>query len=128
MYTLLVTLIVLVAVLMVLIVLVQESKGGGLASGFASANSVAGVRQTTNFIEKATWTLAAAMVVISVLCAYFAPNTAVEGSVIEQAATEQATTNPNNVNGFGVSQQKSEAQDAPAKDAQAPTAPAAPAE
>ena len=51
MYTLLVILIVLAALMMIGIVLIQESKGGGLASGFDSANSVAGVRQTTNFIE-----------------------------------------------------------------------------
>ena len=54
MYTLLVIFILIAAVLMIGIVLIQESKGGGLASGFSSANSVAGVRQTTNFIEKAT--------------------------------------------------------------------------
>ncbi len=94
---------------MILIVLIQESKGGGLASGFASANSVAGVRQTTNFIEKATWTLAGLMVVISIACAYFAPNAEAQGSVIENAATEQAATNPNNVQGFGATQQNADA-------------------
>lgn len=120
MYTLFVVLIVFAALLMIGIVLIQESKGGGLASGFASANSVAGVRQTTNFIEKATWGLAAAMIVISIICAYTAPNAVSEGSVIENAATEQATTNPNNVQGFGASEQK-----APAADAE--KAPAAPA-
>lgn len=114
MYTLLVILIVLVALLMIGIVLIQESKGGGLASGFSSANSVAGVRQTTQFIEKMTWILAGAMVVISVFCAYAAPTASVSGSVIENAATEQATTNPNNVQGFGVTEQK---------DAATPTAP-----
>ncbi len=118
MYTLFVILIVVAALLMIGIVLIQESKGGGLASGFASANSVAGVRQTTNFIEKATWGLAAAMIVISIICAYTAPNAVAEGSVIENAATEQATTNPNNVQGFGASEQK-----APAAEA-APAAPA----
>lgn len=110
MYTLLVILIVLAALLMIGIVLIQESKGGGLASGFASANSLAGVRQTTNFIEKATWSLAAAMVVISIACAYVAPQAAMEGSVIENAATEQAQTNPNNVQGFGANAQKEGAQ------------------
>ena len=120
MYTLFVILIVLASFCMIGIVLIQESKGGGLASAFSSANSSFGVRQTTNFIEKTTWTLAAAMVVISVICAYVAPNAASEGSVIEKAATEQSTTNPNNVQGFGA---------APAADAQAPAAtPAAPAE
>ena len=121
MYILFVILIVLASLCMIGIVLIQESKGGGLASAFSSANSSFGVRQTTNFIEKTTWTLAAAMVVISVICAYVAPSAATEGSVIEMAATEQSTTNPNNVQGFGA---------APAADAQqAPAAtPAAPAE
>lgn len=120
MYTLFVILIVLASFCMIGIVLIQESKGGGLASAFSSANSSFGVRQTTNFIEKTTWTLAAAMVIISVICAYVAPNATSEGSVIEKAATEQSTTNPNNVQGFG-------AAPAPAADAQQ-TTPAAPAE
>lgn len=126
MYTLLVILIVLAALLMIGIVLIQESKGGGLASGFASANSLAGVRQTTNFVEKATWTLAAAMVVISIACAYVAPQAATEGSVIENAATEQAQTNPNNVQGFGANAQKEGAEQAPAQKA-APAQQQAPA-
>lgn len=126
MYTLLVILIVLAALLMIGIVLIQESKGGGLASGFASANSLAGVRQTTNFVEKATWTLAAAMVVISIACAYVAPQAASEGSVIENAATEQAQTNPNNVQGFGANAQKEGAEQAPAQKA-APAQKEAPA-
>lgn len=119
MYTLFVILILIAAVLMIGIVLIQESKGGGLASGFASANSVAGVRQTTNFIEKATWTLAGAMVVISIACAYVAPQATSDGSVIEQAAVEQPQTNPNNTQGFGATQQKA---DAPA--AKTPATPA----
>jgi preprotein translocase subunit SecG len=131
MYTLLVILIVLAAVLMIGIVLIQESKGGGLASGFASANSVAGVRQTTNFIEKATWTLAGFMVVVSIACAYCVPSAVAEGSVIEKAATEQQTTNPNNIQGFGATQQKAQTPQkqnaAPAKaDQGTPAAPTAP--
>ena len=70
MYLLCVSLIVLVAVLMCLIVLIQNSKGGGLASGFASSNQIMGVRKTTYFLEKATWTLAALMVILSVAAAY----------------------------------------------------------
>ena len=121
MYTLFVILIVLASFCMIGIVLIQESKGGGLASAFSSANSSFGVRQTTNFIEKTTWTLAAAMVIISIICAYVAPNATGDGSVIEKAATEQSTTNPNNVQGFGAAPAE------PAADAQQAT-PAAPAE
>jgi len=126
MYTLFVILIVLVSILMIGIVLIQESKGGGLASGFSSANAVAGVRNTTKFIEKATWTLAAAMVVISVVCAYVAPTASVGTSVIEKAATEQATTNPNNVQGFGATEQKDGAADKAAPAASKPATDNAP--
>ena len=85
MYTLLVILIVIAALLMIGIVLIQESKGGGLASSFASYNQFGGVRKTTDIIEKATWSLAAFMVVISVACAYVAPQASNSGSVPHQS-------------------------------------------
>ena len=125
MYTLFVILIVIVAFLMIGIVLIQESKGGGLASNFSSSNQIMGVRKTTDFIEKATWGLAIAMVVFSVICAHLAPTGKTESSVIEQHATESINTNPNTLPNFGASQQK---QAAPAakggdkKDAQQPAA------
>jgi preprotein translocase subunit SecG len=53
--------IIVVCVMIVLIVLVQNSKGGGLASNFASSNQYMGVRKTADFLEKATWTLAGAL-------------------------------------------------------------------
>ena len=105
-YTLFVILIVIAAILMIGIVLIQESKGGGLASNFSSSNQIMGVRKTTDFIEKATWGLAIAMVVISVACAYVAPAAATDASVIENAATNNSSTNPNTLPNFGASQQK----------------------
>ena len=59
MYTLFVILIVIAALLMIGIVLIQESKGGGLASNYSQFNQIGGVRKTTDFIEKTTWGLAA---------------------------------------------------------------------
>lgn len=47
-----------VCVLLIGVVLVQESKGGGLASSFSSANQVMGVKKTADVLEKATWGLA----------------------------------------------------------------------
>ena len=123
MYTLFVILIVIAAIMMIAIVLIQESKGGGLSTGFAGGNAVLGVRKTTDFIEKATWTLAGAMVVLSVICAYVAPTALSEQSVIEKAATEQSATNPTNLPGFGASQTKQDSAPAPAADQKA--APAA---
>ena len=125
MYTLFVILIVIAALLMIGIVLIQESKGGGLASNFSSYNQIGGVRKTTDFIEKTTWGLAAAMVVLSVACAYVAPQALNDVSVMENY--EIPATNPNNLPGFGASQQKDAAAPA-APAAEAPAAPAAPAQ
>lgn len=60
-------LIIIVCILLILVVLVQNSKGGGLASSFASSNQVMGVRKTADFLEKATWTLAIALLALSIL-------------------------------------------------------------
>ena len=51
MYLLLVILMLIASVLMCFIVLIQNSKGGGLASGFSSSTNY-GVRKTTDFLEK----------------------------------------------------------------------------
>lgn len=124
MYTLFVILIVVAALLMIGIVLIQESKGGGLASNFASYNQIGGVRKTTDFIEKTTWGLAIAMVVISVACAYVAPQATTDHSVME--GVENPTTNPNNLPGFGASQTPAAGQkDAAATKSDGKAAPAA---
>ena len=126
MYSLFVILIVLVGLLMIAIVLIQESKGGGLASNFSSSNAIMGVRKTTDFIEKATWSLAAAMVVLSICCAWTAPTSSTSQSVMENIATEQQQTNPNNLPGFGASQTDNK-QAAPAEKPAAPAQNNAPA-
>ena len=112
-YTLFVALIVLAAILMVFVVLIQESKGGGLASNFSSSNSIMGVRKTTNVVEKATWALAIAMVILSIACAYVAPQATEDHSVLQN--TETQTTNPANTQGFGTGQQMPKAPQAPAQ-------------
>src|ERR1700740_3513177 len=63
MFTFLTVLIVITSVLLVLVVLAQNSKGGGLASGFTGGSQMMGVKKTTDFIEKLTWGLAIALVV-----------------------------------------------------------------
>ena len=122
MYTLLIILIVIAAVLMIGIVLIQESKGGGLASNFSSYNQIGGVRKTTDFIEKTTWGLAVAMVIISIACAWVAPTASTDSSVME--GIENPVTNPNNLPGFGASQTKDAAAPAAEKPAEAPAQPA----
>ena len=119
MYLLCVFLIVLVSVLMCLIVLIQNSKGGGLASGFASSNQIMGVKKTTDFIEKATWSLAVLMVVISIVATWALPQTTVvEESVLQQNAVENSVVNPNTVPDFSEQAAPAEAESAPAEPAQ----------
>lgn len=73
MHVVIIVLTVIVAVLLIGIVLIQKSKGGGLSSQFGGASSVMGVRQTNTFLEKATWSLISALVVLSILAAFTMP-------------------------------------------------------
>lgn len=82
-------LILIVAILLILVVLVQNPKGG-LASNFSSSNQVMGVRKTTDFIEKATWTLAIALVVLSVVSATFNNTNTVTVAPTESELTNEA--------------------------------------
>ena len=77
MYLFITILILIVSVLLVLIVLVQNSKGGGLSSGFSSSNQIMGAPKTADFLEKATWSLAGALLVLSILAAAFIPRSIV---------------------------------------------------
>ena len=124
MYTILLILTIVISVLMCLIVLIQESKGGGLASSFSSSNQIMGVRKTTYVVEKTTWALAIALVVLSVLTVFFIPKTTATESVIMNQAKEQSATNANNIQGFGASQQPAQQGATPAQPATQPAQPA----
>jgi preprotein translocase subunit SecG len=71
MYGLIIGIVLFIGILLILIILVQNPKGGGLASGFSSSNQFMGVKRTADFIEKATWGLASAIVVLSILATMF---------------------------------------------------------
>ena len=110
MYLLFVVLMVLAAILMCFVVLVQNSKGGGLSSSFASSNQIMGVRKTTDYIEKLTWGLAIFMVVISIATSYVIPTTTEGSSVIMDQAVKEQKTNPLNAPaGFAAPQTDAEA-------------------
>jgi len=92
MYYVFSVLIVIVAILLVLIVMVQNSKGGGLAANFSSSNQAMGVRKTTDFLEKATWTLAIALLVFSIgasLSIGGGTKTAVDNGEVEKKVTDK---------------------------------------
>ena len=85
MFTFISVLIFIAAILLVLIVLVQNSKGGGLAANFSASNQVMGVRKTADFLEKATWTLAASLVFLSIMASATIPREEIEErSLIEE--------------------------------------------
>ncbi len=65
-YSICIGLILIASVLVILAVLVQNPKSG-MAANFGVSNQVMGVRETTNFLEKFTWTMAVAIVVLSLV-------------------------------------------------------------
>ncbi|MCK5169367.1 MAG: preprotein translocase subunit SecG [Bacteroidales bacterium] len=89
MYALVSVLIIIASILLTLIVLVQNSKGGGLASNFSGSNQVMGVRKTADFLEKATWTLAISLVILSMVATMTIPR----GGVEERSKIEQQINN-----------------------------------
>jgi preprotein translocase subunit SecG len=91
-------LIVVVCVLTILIVLVQNSKGGGLASNFSSSNQYMGVRKTADFLEKGTWVLGSALILFSLLAGITVPkageadNSRLQGQFDETIMDQPAQT------------------------------------
>jgi len=100
MYTLITVLIFIVCVLLVLIVLVQNSKGGGLASNFQASNQIMGVRKTTDFLEKATWVLAGALLILSIGGTAFIPRETQSGSQSVIKNQIEKAVDPNAVPSF----------------------------
>jgi len=94
MYVTISVLILIVSFLMMLVVLVQNSKGGGLASNFSSHNQILGVRKTTDFLEKTTWTLAVLLVLFCLASSVTIPkgmNQEVRGSKVVESVQQTAT-------------------------------------
>ena len=69
-FTILTVLVLIASILITLIVLLQNGKGGGLASNFAAGNQTFGVRQTTDILEKITWGLVAFIFVVSIVTTF----------------------------------------------------------
>lgn len=71
MITALTIVIALVCVLLMGVVLIQNPKGGGIDSTFggSGANQMLGAAKSTDFIEKLTWGLAAALFVLCIVTA-----------------------------------------------------------
>jgi len=90
MYVFLAILIVIAALLLIGAVLIQKSKGGGLASNYAGGNQYMGYRKTTDFIEKATWGLAITICVLSICCSFALKAPEASSQVVAPAAQQAA--------------------------------------
>lgn len=67
METLISIIIILASILLTFVVFIQNPKGGGLSSDFGSAQQIGGVQKTNDFIDKATWSLAGIIMVLSII-------------------------------------------------------------
>ena len=91
MYTFCIIMITIASILLILAVLVQAPKSG-MAANFGAANQTMGVRQTTDFLEKFTWAMVAAIVLFSLLSVVAMPS-AKEIAADEQNAAVQGALN-----------------------------------
>ena len=88
----LIILIAIIAVLMTIVVLLQSGKGGGLAgiasAGGGGASQLLGARHAPDILEKSTWSLATAFIVLCILTNFFIDRSGQQQSIIQQNATE----------------------------------------
>ena len=112
MYTIFAILIVIASILLIGVILIQKSKGGGLAANVNNYNQFMGVRKTTDFVEKATWGLSIFICALSIASAFVTAPSIVEGAPQIKKLPTSETQAPN----FGT-----QAEEAPA--AQATQAP-----
>ena len=83
-FTVLTVLVLLASILITLIVLLQNGKGGGLASNFVAGNQTFGVRQTTDILEKITWGLVGFIFLVSVVTSFTLNSNAKELDLTEK--------------------------------------------
>lgn len=71
-----------VCFLLILAIMVQNPKGGGLSSSFGGTQQIGGVQKTTDFLDKSTWYLGIALIVLIFLSTLSFENGGVNGSKI----------------------------------------------
>jgi len=84
MFSIVLTLIAFVCFLLIVAVMVQNPKGGGLSSTLGGSQMLGGVQKTTDFLDKSTWFLALALMVLIFLSSMCFPG---RGEVVADEAT-----------------------------------------
>ncbi len=88
-FTVLTVLVLVASIFITLIVLLQNGKGGGLASNFTAGNATFGVRKTADILEKITWGLVAFIFVISIATTFSLGN---KGKAVDYTEKIEAET------------------------------------
>ena len=117
-FTILAVLVILASIFLTIVVLLQNSKGGGLASNFAAGNQTFGVRQTADILEKVTWGLVAFVFVVAIASSFVTGGNVKGGGMdvtdqVERSIEESRPQFPP-VQPQGALSQEAPAQEAPA--------------
>jgi len=84
--------IIIASILLIFVVFIQNPKGGGLSSDFGAASQLGGVQKTNDFIDKATWSLAGLIAVLSIVLTIKMKSIEKVVEVPVEAPTEQPVT------------------------------------
>jgi preprotein translocase subunit SecG len=114
---------IIVSVLLILIILIQNPKGGGISSNFSAGTQIMGVKRTNDFVEKATWTLAIAILVLSLGSNFFTGTSEVKESIMKDridnaTAPVAPLTQPQQQSPVNAAPAEEGAQDAPLQPAE----------
>lgn len=91
-FTLFMILIMIASILLIIMVMAQNPKGGGLSGTFGGTSSAQfGVQRTNDFMEKATWTLGAIIILLILLSVVL---TAKPSQTFQKAPVQQGTSAP----------------------------------
>ena len=96
MFTIFLAAITLVCFLLIIAVMVQNPKGGGLSSSLGGTQMLGGVQKTTDFLDKSTWFLATALIVLILLSSISFPSMVgqSDSKVIDQTEIAPKTAAP----------------------------------
>lgn len=88
-FTIFLVLITIVCFLLIVVIMVQNPKGGGLSSTFGSSTQMGGVQKTTDFLDKSTWYLSGALIVLILLStlSFTGSNSDTGSKIIDESAT-----------------------------------------